>query len=74
MQLEIDYDLVIKRLHPYYHIKLVTFGIDDTTNLIVQFLVLISPYRQQPLILYKIDTVPLLIIDKNTEAHSYTHL
>ena len=24
-----DYDLVIKRLHPYYDMKLVTFGIDD---------------------------------------------
>ena len=24
-----DYDLVIKRLHPYYDMKLVTFGVDD---------------------------------------------
>ena len=31
-----DYDIVIKRLHLYYDMKLVTFGIDEGTNLIVQ--------------------------------------
>ena len=30
-----DYDLVIKRLHLYYDMKLVTFGIDNDKNLIV---------------------------------------
>ena len=29
---------------------------------------------QQPLILYQIETVPVPIIDKNTNAQSYTHL
>ena len=69
-----DYDLVIKRLHPYYDMKLVMFGIDDNKNLIVQFPVLIQPYAQQPLILYQIETVPAPIIDKSTQAQSYTHL
>ena len=32
-----DYDLVIKRLHLCYDMKLVTFGIDNDKNLIVQF-------------------------------------
>ena len=32
-----DYDLVIKKLYLYYGIKLVTFGIDDKRNLIIQF-------------------------------------
>ena len=32
-----NYDLVIKRLYFYYDMKLVTFGIDDQRNLIVQF-------------------------------------
>ena len=32
-----DYDLVIKRLYLYYDMKLVTFGIDDQRNLIIQF-------------------------------------
>ena len=39
-----DYDLVIKRLYLYYNMKLVTFGIDDQRNLIVQFLVLVHPH------------------------------
>ena len=31
-----NYDLVIKRLYLYYDMKLVTFGIDDQRNLIIQ--------------------------------------
>ena len=69
-----DYDLVIKRQHPYYDMKLVTFGIDDNKYLIVLFPVFIQPYTQQPLILYQIETVPVPIIDKNTQMQSDTHL
>ena len=32
-----DYGIVIKRLHLYYDMKLVTFGIDRLRNLILQF-------------------------------------
>ena len=32
-----DYDILIKILYLYYDMKLVTFGIDDKRNLIVQF-------------------------------------
>ena len=53
--------------------KLVTFGIDKGTNLIIQFPVFIQPYTQ-PLIFYQIETVPAPIIDQNTQAQSYTHL
>ena len=63
------YDLVIKRLHLYSDIKLVTFEIDGNRNLIIQFPVFVQPFTQQPLILYQIETVPVLII-----ANSYTHL
>ena len=35
-----DYDIVITRLHLYYNIKLVTFGIDQDRNLIIQFPIL----------------------------------
>ena len=69
-----DYDLVIKRLHLYYYMKLVTFGIDSSNNLIVQLPVFIQPYMQQPLILFQIETVPVPVIDQNTQAHSYMHL
>ena len=67
-----DYDLVIKRLHLYYDMKLITFGIDTDKILIVQFPVFIQLYTQQPLILYQIETVPVPIIDKNTQTQSYT--
>ena len=69
-----DYDLVIDRLHLYYDIQLVTFGINKDKNVIVQFLIFIQPYTQQPMTLYQLETVPVPIIDQNTRAHSYTHL
>ena len=43
-----DYDIVIKRLHLFYDMKLVTFGIDEDRNLIVQFPVFVQLYMQQP--------------------------
>ena len=69
-----DYNLVIDRLHLFYNMQLVTFGIDKNKNLIIQFPVFIQPYTQQPLILYQLETVPVPIIDQNTQAQSYTHL
>ena len=54
--------------------KLVTFVIDKEGNLIIQFPVFIQPYTQHLLILYQIETVPVPIIDQNTQAHSYMHL
>ena len=66
-----DYNIVIDRLHPYYDMQLFMFGIDKDENLILQF---IKPYTQQPLILYQIETVPVPIIDQNTQAQTYTHL
>ena len=47
--------------------KLVTFGIDKDRNLIIPFLVFIQPYTQQPLTLYQIETVPVPIVDQNTQ-------
>ena len=46
-----DYDIVIKRLHLYYDMKLVTFEIDKDRNLIIPFPIFIQPYTQQPLTL-----------------------
>ena len=69
-----DYALVLDRLHLYYNMQLVTFGIDRKMNLIIQFPVFIQPYIQKPLILYQLDTMPVLILDTNMEAQSYTHL
>ena len=54
--------------------KLVTFGIDEDRNLIVQFQIFEQPYTQQLLILYQIEMVPVPLIDQNKQVHSYTHL
>ena len=69
-----DYDLVVTRLYIYYDMKLVSFGIDNQRNLIVQFPVFIQPYTQKRLIMYKIKTVPVPILDENELMHSYTEL
>ena len=44
-----NYEIVIKRLYLYYDIKLVTFGINEGRNPIVQFPTVIQPYTQQQL-------------------------
>ena len=69
-----DYDLVLTRLYLYYDMKLVTFGIDNQRNLIVKYPVFVQPYTQKRLIMYQIETVPVPILDKNKQAHSYTEL
>ena len=69
-----DYNIVIKRLYLYYDMKLVTFGINKKRNLIIQFPIFMQPYTQQPLILYQIKMVPVLIVDRNTKANSYMEI
>ena len=54
--------------------QLVMFSIDKDKNLIILFPIFIQPYTQQPLILYQIETVPVPIIDQNTQVQSYTHV
>ena len=54
--------------------KLVTFGIDNQRNLIVQFPVFVHPYTQKRLITYQIETVPVAILDENEQVQSYTQL
>ena len=69
-----EYDLVLTRLYLYYDMKLVTFGIDNQRNLIVQFPVFVQPYMQKRLIVYQTETVPVPILDENEQAYSYTEL
>ena len=52
--------------------KLVMFGIDQDRNLIIQFPVFVQPYTQKLLTLYQIETIPVLILDVNKRADSYT--
>ena len=65
---------MIKRLHLYYNMNSVTFGIDQDRNLLIQFPIFMKSYTQQPLILYPLETVPVPIIDQNPNAQSYTKL
>ena len=69
-----DYDIVIKRLHLYYYMKLFIFGIGQVRNLIIQFPIFVQPYTQQPLMLYQLETVPVPIIDQNPNAQSPQNL
>ena len=68
-----DHTLVLDRLHLYYDMQLVTFGIDNDMSLVIQFPVFIQPYMQKPLILYQLETVPVPVLDQNNKAKSYTH-
>ena len=67
-----NYGLVIKGMCKYNDMKLVTFGIDQNRNLIIQFPVFVQPYTQKPLTLYQVETIPVPILDMNERADSYT--
>ena len=54
--------------------KLVTFGIDNKRNLIIQFPVFVHLHNQQHLILYQMETVPVPIVDENEQVQCYTYL
>ena len=54
--------------------KLVTFGIDQDKNLMIQFPVFVALYTQARLTLYQIETVPVPFMDMNDKAQSYTQL
>ena len=69
-----DYDLVLTRLYLYYDMKLVTFGIDNQRNLIMQFPLFVQPYTQRSLVMYEIETVPVPILYRNDQVQSYTQL
>ena len=60
--------MVLSHFYLYYDMKSVTFGIDEERDLIIQFPVFVQPYAQKLLILYQIETVPVLIIDQNEQA------
>ena len=69
-----DYDLVLSRLYLYYDMKVVTFGIDNQRNLIIQFPVFVQPSTQKRLTMCQIETIPVPILDENEQVQSYTQL
>ena len=54
---------------------MVTFAVDQQAHsLIVTFPAFIKNYKQPPLSLYEVETVPVPIIDKNVKANSYSQV
>ena len=67
-------DLVIIRLSLYYDMKLVTFGIDDNADFIIQFPVYVQPYSRLTFTLYQIEVVLVTVIDQFIYFNSYTEI
>ena len=40
----------------------------------MQFPIFVKPYTQQPLVLYQLETVPIPIVDENSNAQLYMEL
>ena len=70
-----DYVLAATHISHYRDMKMVTFVVDQQTySLIVTFPAFIKNYKQPPLSLYEVETVPVPIIDKNIKANSYSQV
>ena len=70
-----DYVLAAKHISHYRDMKMVTFSVDQQAHsLIVTFPAFIKNYKQPPLSLYEVETVPVRIIDKNVKADSYSQV
>ena len=70
-----NYTLAAEYISHYRDMKLVTFAVDHQTHsLIVTFPVFNQDYRRPPLSLFEIETVPVLILDENEKADSYSHV
>ena len=70
-----DYVLAAKHISHYRDMKMVTFAVDQQAHaLIVTFPAFITNYKQPPLSLYEVETVPVPILDKNVKANSYSQV
>ena len=70
-----DYVLAAKHISHYRDIKMVTFSVNQQAHsLILTFPAFIKNYKQPPLSLYEVETVPVPIIDKNVKADSYSQV
>ena len=69
------YELAVSHISHYRDMELVTFSVDRVTHsLIVTYLVFIKDFKQPPLSLFEIETVPVPIPDKNKLADSYSQV
>ena len=57
-----DYELAVTHISHYHDMKMVTFAVDQQTHsLIVVFPAFIKDYKQPPLALFEIESVPVPI-------------
>ena len=70
-----DYELAANHISHYRDMELVTFSVDRITHsLVVTFPVFVKDYKQPPLSLFEIETVPVPIPDRNRQADSYSQV
>ena len=70
-----DYKLAADHISHYKDMELVTFSVERASHfLIVTFPVFIKHFKQPPLSLFEIETVPVPIPDKNRQADSYSQV
>ena len=70
-----DYELAANHISHYRDMEFVTILVDKVTHsLIVTFPVFIKDFKQPPLSLFEIETVPVPIPDKNRQADSYSQV
>ena len=69
-----DYVLTIKHITEYYDMKMVTFGVNDSEELVVAFPVFIQDHTRESMTLYELETVKVPITDTNLAANSYTEV
>ena len=70
-----DYVLAAKHISHYRDMKMVTFSVDQQAHsLILTFPAFIKNYKQPPLSLYEVETVPVPITDKNVKVNSYSQV
>ena len=69
-----DYVLTNKHVMEYYDMKMVTFGINDSEELVVAFPVFVQDHTRESMTLYKLETVKVPITDTNLAANSYTEV
>ena len=70
-----DYELAVTHISHYHDMKMVTFVVDQQTHsLIVVFPAFIKDYKQPPLALFEIQSVPVPIQDKNKLADSFSQV
>ena len=70
-----DYELAANHISHYRDMELVTFSVDRITHsLVVTFTVFIKDFKQPPLSLFEIETVPVPTPDRNRQADSYSQV